>query len=145
MLRIQAQLTEEQARRLKTLAADEGVSVAALLRRGADLVLDQGAGETREDRRRRALEAVGRFTDAADVARRHIARERVRRHVCALRAAQPHNYVVVETVALTQRRLGLQAVTVLRDAILAVVQETWIDRTCTARLSQRRSRLADAR
>ncbi len=71
MLRIQAQLTEEQARRLKTLAADEGVSVAALLRRGADLVLDQVAGETREDRRRRALEAVGRFTDAADVARRH--------------------------------------------------------------------------
>lgn len=71
MLRIQAQLTEEQARRLRSLAAEEGVSIAALLRRGADLVLGQGAGETREDRRNRALAAVGRFTDAADVARRH--------------------------------------------------------------------------
>jgi Ribbon-helix-helix protein, copG family len=71
MLRVQAQLTEEQARRLKALAREEGVSVAALLRRGADLVLERGAGETPEERRRRALEAVGRFTDAPDVARRH--------------------------------------------------------------------------
>jgi len=39
-----------------------------------------------------------------------------------------HNYVVVETVALTQRRLGLRAVTVLRDAILGVVGQTWVDR-----------------
>lgn len=71
MLRMQAQLTDEQARRLRALARDEGVSVAALLRRGADLVIEQGAGETGEDRRRRALEAVGRFVDAGDVARRH--------------------------------------------------------------------------
>lgn len=71
MLRVQAQLTEEQARRLKSLAGDEGVSVAALLRRGADLVLDQGGGETKQDRRDRALTAVGRFEDGPDVARRH--------------------------------------------------------------------------
>jgi hypothetical protein len=71
MLRVQAQLTETQARRLRELAREEGVSVAALLRRGAELVLSEGAGETREDRRRRALEAVGRFADAADGARRH--------------------------------------------------------------------------
>jgi hypothetical protein len=71
MLRIQAQLTEEQALRLKALAAEEGVSVAALLRRGADLVLEARAGDTADDRRRRALAAVGRFADAPDVARRH--------------------------------------------------------------------------
>lgn len=71
MLRIQAQLTEEQARRLKALAAEEGVSVAALLRRGADLVLEARAGDTADDRRRRALAAVGRFADLPDVARGH--------------------------------------------------------------------------
>jgi len=71
MLRVQAQLTEQQARRLKARAGEEGVSVAALLRRGADLVLDQAGGETNSDRRRRALDAVGRFADAADVGRRH--------------------------------------------------------------------------
>lgn len=39
-----------------------------------------------------------------------------------------HNYIVLETVALTQRRLGLEAVRTLRDDVLAVVQQTWIDR-----------------
>ncbi|MEJ7797233.1 MAG: PIN domain-containing protein [Solirubrobacteraceae bacterium] len=39
-----------------------------------------------------------------------------------------HNYVVLETVALAQRRLGLGAVGVLRDALLAVMQLTWVDR-----------------
>lgn len=39
-----------------------------------------------------------------------------------------HNYVVLETVALTQRRLGLEAVGMLRDALLAVMQQTWVDR-----------------
>lgn len=39
MLRIQAQLTEEQAARLRRLATQRGVSVAALLREGADRVL----------------------------------------------------------------------------------------------------------
>jgi len=39
-----------------------------------------------------------------------------------------HNYVVLETVALAQRRLGLEAVSVLRDALMAVVQQIWIDR-----------------
>ncbi|MEJ7797234.1 MAG: hypothetical protein WKF42_01950 [Solirubrobacteraceae bacterium] len=71
MLRVQAQLTEEQARRLRARAEEEGVSVAALLRRGADLVLEQGGGETLQDRRARALAAVGRFEDGKDVARRH--------------------------------------------------------------------------
>lgn len=71
MKRLQVQLTEEQERRLKQLAAEEGVSVAALLRRGADIVLEQEARQTAEDRRRRALAVVGRFSDAPDVARRH--------------------------------------------------------------------------
>lgn len=74
MHRIQAQLTEDQARRLKAMSAEEGVSVAALLRRGADLVLAEQAHPTREEQWRRALEVVGRFSDvegATDVAERH--------------------------------------------------------------------------
>lgn len=72
MVRLQAQLTEEQARRLKALAAEEGVSVAELLRRGADQVLRAGAGDSVEARRQRALSAVGRFRDdREDTARDH--------------------------------------------------------------------------
>jgi len=72
MVRIQAQLTEDQALRLKELAAAEGVSVAELLRRGADVVLAQGASDGPGERKRRALEVVGRFRDTSDdVAERH--------------------------------------------------------------------------
>jgi len=69
---MQAQLTEDQARRLRVLAAEEGVSVAELLRRGAEHVLSAGAGDSPEARRRRALRAVGRFRDdRSDTARDH--------------------------------------------------------------------------
>ncbi len=71
MKRIQAQLSEETARRLRALSAQEGVSVAELLRRGADLVLRQGPHDTPEERRRRARAVVGRFSDAPEVAREH--------------------------------------------------------------------------
>jgi len=72
VVRIQAQLTEEQARQLRERAADEGVSLAELLRQGADLVLERGPQDTNADRQRRALSAVGRFVDVdASVAARH--------------------------------------------------------------------------
>ncbi|HEX8065611.1 MAG TPA: ribbon-helix-helix protein, CopG family [Thermoleophilaceae bacterium] len=72
MIRVQAQLTSEQARGLKELAVAEGVSVAELLRRGADHVLRSGATDTPGLRRERALAAVGRFEDASsDTARAH--------------------------------------------------------------------------
>lgn len=38
-----------------------------------------------------------------------------------------HNYVLVETVALVQRRLGLEAVRALRDGVLPLVQLVWVD------------------
>lgn len=72
MIRIQAQLTEEQAGRIRARAAEEGVSVAELLRRGADLVLAQAPHETREHRKQRAMAAVGLFADVeSDVGREH--------------------------------------------------------------------------
>lgn len=39
-----------------------------------------------------------------------------------------HNYVVVECIALTQRRLGLAAVGALRDGLLPLVRQLWVDR-----------------
>jgi len=73
MIRMQAQLTTDQARRLRELASEEGVSIAELLRRGADAVLaGSAATDGPAERRRRALEVVGRFRDPGDdVAERH--------------------------------------------------------------------------
>lgn len=72
MIRVQAQLTEEQADRIKARATEEGVSVAELLRRGADLVLEQVPLATREQRKQRALAAVGHLADETrDVSRVH--------------------------------------------------------------------------
>ena len=71
MQRIQAQLSEDTLRRLKALSAQEGVSVAELLRRGAELVLRQGPHDTPEERQTRARAVVGRFSDDPRVARDH--------------------------------------------------------------------------
>ncbi len=38
------------------------------------------------------------------------------------------NYVVLETVALVQHRLGLEAVRVLQDDVLPVLTVVWVDR-----------------
>ena len=69
MVRTQIQLTEEQAQALKALAARDGVSMAALVRRGVDRVL----AESDEDAKwARALALVGKFrSGTTDVARRH--------------------------------------------------------------------------
>lgn len=39
-----------------------------------------------------------------------------------------HNYVLVETSALVQHRLGIEALRTLRDDLLAVVALEWVDR-----------------
>jgi uncharacterized protein len=38
-----------------------------------------------------------------------------------------HNYVLVETLALAQRRLGMPAVVAINDALLPVMSVEWID------------------
>lgn len=70
MVRTQIQLTEEQAGRLRRLAAERGVSMAALVREGVDCVL---ADDGREERWRRALSVVGKYRsgDAANVSEQH--------------------------------------------------------------------------
>lgn len=69
MLRTQIQLTEEQARALKEMASREGVSMAELIRRGVERIIQES---DRRDRRQRALSMLGRYRDSAtDVSINH--------------------------------------------------------------------------
>lgn len=73
MVRTQIQLTEEQARRLRRAAVEEGVSMAEVVRRCVDLALE----ERRPDRTelyRRAAQLAGAFRDrdgASDLSADH--------------------------------------------------------------------------
>ena len=73
MIRTQIQLTEEQARQIKRLAAERQVSMAAVIREGVEhLLRSSGPALSRADRIRRALEATGRFrSGSADGSTRH--------------------------------------------------------------------------
>lgn len=61
MMRTQIQLTEEQARRLKRYAADQGVSVAEVIRRSIDAYARSDYQRDTEQRRQRALAVVGKY------------------------------------------------------------------------------------
>jgi len=59
MVRTQIQLTEEQSRRLKQLAEQDGVSVAELIRRSVNRYLRERQHATPDERRERLLSVVG--------------------------------------------------------------------------------------
>ncbi len=73
MVRTQIQLTEEQARKVRRIAKEEGVSMTAIIRRW----IDRGLAErhpARAELWERALAEIGRFEDpsgATDVAANH--------------------------------------------------------------------------
>lgn len=70
MIRMQIQLTEEQAAALRRLARRRGVSTAAIMREAAQFLIDRGTVD--EERRVRAREVVGRYASGrGDVAREH--------------------------------------------------------------------------
>jgi len=72
MVRTQIQLTDEQAKALKEAAARQGRSMAELVRDGVEAVLRAEAGPSREELKRRAIEALGRFRSGkADVSSEH--------------------------------------------------------------------------
>lgn len=71
MVRTQIQLTEEQARALKKLSAASGLSVAELVRRGVDRLLES-PGTVDRERRWRSMRVVGRFRSGlSDVSVEH--------------------------------------------------------------------------
>ena len=72
MVRTQIQLTEEQAARLKRLAAAQGRSMADLIREGVDRLVGEDADACRRDRMMRAVAAFGRFRSGRhDLASEH--------------------------------------------------------------------------
>jgi hypothetical protein len=75
MIRTQIQLTEEQARALRRIAGERGVSMATLIREAVDRVLLDRTPS--EERWRRALAVVGKYAggahDVSDDHDRHLA------------------------------------------------------------------------
>ena len=62
MVRTQIQLDEKQLVALKSRAAQEGVSMAELVRRGVDLVLASANCGNAGERIKRAIAVAGRFS-----------------------------------------------------------------------------------
>ncbi len=61
MVRTQIQLTETQVQTLKDMAAAQNKSMAELIRQAVDLLLRSAGEIDREERKRRAIAAAGRF------------------------------------------------------------------------------------
>ncbi|MFL5798708.1 MAG: ribbon-helix-helix protein, CopG family [Actinomycetota bacterium] len=69
MVRTQIQLTEDQVKRLKRVAAQRGVSMAAVIREAVDRSI---APDDEDAKWERAMSVVGRFrSDRPDVSERH--------------------------------------------------------------------------
>ena len=71
MIRTQIQITPEQARALKLLAAREGKSVAELIRISLDSILRAGGIKDQENLRRKARAAAGKLNGPENLAVDH--------------------------------------------------------------------------
>lgn len=72
MVRTQIQLTEEQCHRLKAIAANEGVSLAEMIRRSIDQFVRTRSQISQAEKRKRALAVVGRYASGdGDVSIEH--------------------------------------------------------------------------
>jgi hypothetical protein len=71
VIRTQIQLTEEQARRLREVAAAQGVSLASVIREAVDRYVQDGSGLERRWMRALAVRGYRDVTRAGDVAADH--------------------------------------------------------------------------
>lgn len=72
MVRTQIQLTENQARILKKMAAQRRVSMAELIRRSVDQLIRSPMTANPEERKKKAVEAAGQFSSGnKNISRRH--------------------------------------------------------------------------
>ncbi len=72
MIRTQIQLTEDQAKALKKIAQSRHLSVAELIRKAVDTVIKSNTVVNAEERHRRAMEVVGKFSSGKrDVSKKH--------------------------------------------------------------------------
>ena len=65
MIRTQVQLTQEQIRALRLLAAQKKKSIADLVRQSVELYLSQEAQSGKASRVQQALEAIGKFSSGS--------------------------------------------------------------------------------
>lgn len=72
MVRTQIQLTEEQVKALKKIALSRHLSIAELIRQAVDTVILTTIVVDVEERRKRAIDIVGRFSSGKrDISRKH--------------------------------------------------------------------------
>jgi predicted DNA-binding ribbon-helix-helix protein len=72
MVRTQIQLTEDQAKALKKIAQSRHLSVAELIRKAVDMVIKSNTVVNAEERHKRAMEIVGKFSSGKrDVSKKH--------------------------------------------------------------------------
>ena len=72
MVRTQIQITEEQAKAVKKIALARRLSVAELIRRAVDVMVKSNPVADPEEKRRRAIEIVGKFHSGKhDIAKKH--------------------------------------------------------------------------
>ncbi len=72
MIRTQIQLTDEQARRVKRIAAERQVSMATVIRQGVDRLLKSTeTAATGDERIERAIAVAGQFRSGGDGAAQH--------------------------------------------------------------------------
>ena len=72
MVRTQIQLTEEQVKALKRIALSRHLSIAELIRQAVDTVIRTNTMVDIEERRKRAIDIVGRFSSGKrDISRKH--------------------------------------------------------------------------
>jgi len=72
MVRTQIQLTEEQAKALKKMAASRHLSSAELIRRAVDSMIKSVTAADPEERHKRAIDIAGKFRSGKrDVSRKH--------------------------------------------------------------------------
>lgn len=72
MVRTQIQLTEGQAKQLKAVSLETGMSMSELIRRGVDVILQQAGAVHPVERRKRAAQQSGRFHSShIDISKNH--------------------------------------------------------------------------
>ena len=72
MIRTQVQLTESQVQALRKMAVSRRVSIARLIRQAVDSMIESSPQPDPEERRKRALEIVGKFGSGQhDISTKH--------------------------------------------------------------------------
>ncbi len=72
MVRTQIQLTEEQARELKRIAALRGLSMAELIRQSVDQFIQTTADPPRQEKIQKLMEVAGKYSvEIEDLAENH--------------------------------------------------------------------------